>query len=874
MTDIKMRVVAQNQASPVLQKIKADIKGLDGAAGTAAGGIGAFGKALGAAGLVAFGVQVAGVVKELAALGNQSIAMSASFEQLAGGASNATTILDSLTAASRGTISQYDLMLTANRAMLLGVADSADEFSKLMQIAAVRGRAMGLSTTQAFNDIVTGLGRMSPLILDNLGIVVDQEKTMKDYAAAIGKTADALTDAERKQALVNSVIANSSSLLEGANANAETLAGQGVAQLNTAWDDFKATLGESFAPFFDARAAEVAAGVQAITDAMVNAPLAQAEATIAQRLQVLLKEAQDAIIVSTAPGAPVMPADGGELTDQAQRMQLVLFAIEQVNKAQQDGSASAGLWADQITRIAERVVQFGNVSDDSLRSVALLLGNIAKTNAAEALQAQAESMGALSDATRPTAEAIAATNAAIGGAISPLDAFSQSFATAAEAMTEAEPALKKIYDTLLDTGDIAGAGAAYSQIGGIIQEITAEWVRQGIPISTIKDDLLPKLIGEINTLVGAQVEAGAAGIDAGATMGQGFLSAIPAINLVIQAVNALTGAANTASRSTIRAQESGASRRTFNTRGWRDNARGIAPNINPVAGLGGIAGTGAGASAGGMGLTLDREYLRRMGGIGGRGMDTDLVSMGGGSGGGGMGEIDSTMSNIASRIKSVLSGALKSGIDLDGILGREDAVEEPARRLADIAVRGFESPWVDYIKNTFPEIWKEIETAGDPKAAAASILRDFEDGLRPELLDKNRAKELVKRALLGDQNTAALAAEIAAELSGELGISLAQAQAAASSVLGTGTTGEDGAVTSSDGATAAATFTDTFIGAMNGMLERFKGAGSSAGAQWGVGFMATVEAGVPGQLIALLVTLVTPGVMAAQAAAAGRTGAS
>ena len=34
----------------------------------------------------------------------------------------------------------------------------------------VRGRAMGLSTTQAFGDIVTGIGRMSPLILDNLGI--------------------------------------------------------------------------------------------------------------------------------------------------------------------------------------------------------------------------------------------------------------------------------------------------------------------------------------------------------------------------------------------------------------------------------------------------------------------------------------------------------------------------------------------------------------------------------------------------------------------------------------------------------------------------------------------------------------------------------
>lgn len=86
---------------------------------------------------------------------------------------------------------------------------------------------MGISTTQAFNDIVTGLGRMSPLILDNLGITVDLEATTAKYAATLGKSADALTDAERKQALVNAVMESSASLMEDANASAQNLAGQG-----------------------------------------------------------------------------------------------------------------------------------------------------------------------------------------------------------------------------------------------------------------------------------------------------------------------------------------------------------------------------------------------------------------------------------------------------------------------------------------------------------------------------------------------------------------------------------------------------------------------------------------------------------------------
>ncbi len=158
-SNVNIRINATNAASHAINQVKRDLGGLDKAAGTATGGISALAKVAGAAGLVAFGVQAAGAAVELAKLGSASIAMKASFEQMAGGAENAASILDALTTASRGTISQYDLMLTANRSMLLGVADSAEEFSQLMQIATVRGRAMGLSTTQAFNDIVTGLGR-------------------------------------------------------------------------------------------------------------------------------------------------------------------------------------------------------------------------------------------------------------------------------------------------------------------------------------------------------------------------------------------------------------------------------------------------------------------------------------------------------------------------------------------------------------------------------------------------------------------------------------------------------------------------------------------------------------------------------------------
>ncbi len=115
-------------------------------------------------------------------------------------------IVSALKKASAGTVAESDLMQSANKAMLLGVGKNTEDFSTLMEIARDRAKAMGLTTTQAFDDIVKGIGRGSPLILDNLGILVDAITANKEYAASIGKTAEQLTEAEKTQALLNQVL--------------------------------------------------------------------------------------------------------------------------------------------------------------------------------------------------------------------------------------------------------------------------------------------------------------------------------------------------------------------------------------------------------------------------------------------------------------------------------------------------------------------------------------------------------------------------------------------------------------------------------------------------------------------------------------------
>lgn len=149
--------------------------------------------------------------------GAQLLRIETSFEQMASSVGqNSDYMLAALQRASQGTIDNTALMLTANRTMMLGVTDDADKMANLLEIAAFRGRALGLSTEQAFNDIATGIGRNSPLILDNLGIVIDSEQAYKDYAVQIGKTADELTDAEKKQAILNDVLEDGNKQLDEA----------------------------------------------------------------------------------------------------------------------------------------------------------------------------------------------------------------------------------------------------------------------------------------------------------------------------------------------------------------------------------------------------------------------------------------------------------------------------------------------------------------------------------------------------------------------------------------------------------------------------------------------------------------------------------
>lgn len=192
-------------ASAALRGLKGETTGLTGATNLLSTAI----AGLTAGGIVALGKKAMETAFEMGQLGAQAMRMEVAFGDLAtqaGGSADA--MLAAMQKATGGTVSNANIIAAANRGILLGLGANADQWAQLAEVAQYRSRAMGISMTQALNDIVTGIGRESRLILDNLGIIVDVDAVTQEYAKTLGVTAEQLSATERKQAILNAVISD------------------------------------------------------------------------------------------------------------------------------------------------------------------------------------------------------------------------------------------------------------------------------------------------------------------------------------------------------------------------------------------------------------------------------------------------------------------------------------------------------------------------------------------------------------------------------------------------------------------------------------------------------------------------------------------
>ena len=101
-------------------------------------------------------------------------------------------LLDNLRKATKGTVNDVQLMTAAVQAKDFRIP--LEDLGKYLQFAQLKAQQTGQSVDYMTNSIVTGLGRKSPLILDNLGIsaaeISEKTKETGDFMKAVAEIVD------------------------------------------------------------------------------------------------------------------------------------------------------------------------------------------------------------------------------------------------------------------------------------------------------------------------------------------------------------------------------------------------------------------------------------------------------------------------------------------------------------------------------------------------------------------------------------------------------------------------------------------------------------------------------------------------------------
>ena len=231
----------------------------------------------------------------------QTVKKFADFEDLERGFNNLGRSIDSsseflqkLRKATNNTVDDMQLMQQANNAMMLGIVKSEEEMAELFDAAQRMGQALGRDVVSSIESLVTGMGRQSRLMLDNLGIIVKTNEAYEKYARANNLSADSLTDLQKKQAFNQETLSQSGEILE--KLGIEVLStNASIAQLQVATARLSRAFGEVLAPVLEVVATAMVKVANVLNARMIKS-LAAAVATLSA-----------AYIFNAAVLAPLIP---------------------------------------------------------------------------------------------------------------------------------------------------------------------------------------------------------------------------------------------------------------------------------------------------------------------------------------------------------------------------------------------------------------------------------------------------------------------------------------------------------------------------------------------------------------------------------------
>ena len=363
--DIILR--GKNEASTAIRQVKGDLTGLDDAATNATGGLSALGKAIPVAAITTAALKIGEMAVELGSLGAQSIVTRDSFESVMASVGKSPALLNELSSAAGGTITQMRLMQLANTAVA-GASEElggafAEALPKLIEGARAANQlnpALG-DTEFLFNSLVTGIKRGSPMLIDNTGITLKLGDANEAFAKSLGKSVNELTEEEKKLAILQGTLDGVDRLVQQAGGNLDNLT-TSTQQLTTAWQDLRTAIGEGLAPMVSQTQAGMADALSRIT-AAIQAGSVDSEIAL-QGLNSQLQIAKDELAQLEAQ--PFDPSDefgtaAARTAELRGRIDDLYDALAKLTPANEAAAASSGVAA---VRMADSINDVEGAVDD------------------------------------------------------------------------------------------------------------------------------------------------------------------------------------------------------------------------------------------------------------------------------------------------------------------------------------------------------------------------------------------------------------------------------------------------------------------------------------------------------------------------------
>jgi len=160
---------------------------------------------------------------------------------------NAEEEFSKIKKATAGILDEGDIYKLSSRAIALGIP--IEHIANLMVIARVQGRRMGMDLAEAFNSLATGIGAIQPIMLKDIGIIIDSKKAQEQFGDGIEETGSKAQIAEKRLALLGVVYDEMKDKMK--SINLETLSSAETFQMYKAiMDNLKETIGRELLPVF------------------------------------------------------------------------------------------------------------------------------------------------------------------------------------------------------------------------------------------------------------------------------------------------------------------------------------------------------------------------------------------------------------------------------------------------------------------------------------------------------------------------------------------------------------------------------------------------------------------------------------------------